>query len=65
MKILRKRYDLTNIEISLKGIDNINYISGMFDNCEVLKSISVSDILQSNTNNITDICYLFNNCKNL
>ena len=63
LKILKLK-NTNYFEIRLKGINNIN-ISGMFDNCEKLVSISVLSNSQFDTIDITDMSYLFNNCINL
>ena len=62
--------DTTNIllnnnilEITLIKTKNIINISHMFDNCNLLKTIS--DFSEWGTKNVTDISYLFYGCENL
>ena len=51
------------IEIKLKGINNINDTSNMFDCCSSL--ISLPDISKWNTNNVSDMSYMFDCCSSL
>ena len=51
------------LNIKLKGIDKITYMSFVFSNCPSL--LSLPDISKWNTNNVTDMSYMFNNCSSL
>ena len=48
-------------EIKLKGIDNINNLSCIFNKCKSL--LSISDISKWDTSNIVNMSYLFAGCE--
>jgi len=58
-----KGYNKNKLEIKLKGIDNINNISYMFDCCSSLSSLS--DISKWNTINVKDMSFMFRGCCSL
>ena len=51
------------LKIKLKGIDNINNMSSMFDRCSSL--LSLPDISKLNTNKVTDMNSLLCKCTSL
>ena len=58
-----KNYNKDKLEIKLKGIDNVNDMSYIFDGCSSL--LSLPDISKWNTNNITDMSDMFYECSSL
>ena len=58
-----KAYSKNKLEIKLKGIDNINNMSHMFNECSSLSSLP--DISKWNTNNIDNMSYMFCECLNI
>ena len=51
------------LEIKLKGIQNVNDMSGLFSNCSYLKSLP--DISKWNTSNINSMSCIFSECSSL
>ena len=65
---IREKYNIENynnneLNIKLKGINNITNMSGMFEGCSSLSSLS--DISKWNTNNVNDMTDIFENCITL
>ena len=63
---IRKKYYVKNynkniLEIKLKGIDNINKMSGIFSGCSSL--LSLSDISKWNTSNVIYMSNMFCGCS--
>ena len=58
-----KKNNDNKLKIKLKGIDSITNMSCMFLECSSL--LSLPDISKWNTNNVTDIRYMFSRCHNL
>ena len=58
-----KNYNKNKLEIKLKGINNVNNMSFMFDGCSSLSSLP--DISKWNTKINTNICYMFSECSSL
>ena len=58
-----KGYNKNKLEFKLKGIDNINNMSYMFDCCSSLSSLP--DISKWNTINVKDMSSIFFGCSSL
>ena len=58
-----KNYNKNKLEIKLKGINKINDMSCMLDECSSL--ISLPDISKWNTNKVNDMSCIFYGCSSL
>ena len=59
--IIKKEKENDGLEIKLKQIKDVTNISYMFDECITLNELA--NISKLNTNNVTDMRFMFNKCN--